>query len=260
MKPILVTGGTGTLGRVVVRSLLARGYEVRVLSRRERTGGGASWVVGDLTTGAGLAAAVAGVSVVVDCATTQGRADVTATANLVAAVRRAGVPHLVYVSIVGVDRVPLGYYRAKLAAERLVRESGVGWTILRATQFHDLLLSLMRVTARSPVVPVAAGVSFQPVDVREVAQRLVELALGEPAGFAPELGGPRVIGHRELAREYLAAAGLRRLLVPVRLPGETFRGLRAGGNLTPGHADGRGTFEEALAARFHRRAEDVNLG
>ncbi|MCX5210528.1 NAD(P)H-binding protein [Kitasatospora sp. NBC_00240] len=249
-KPILVTGGTGTLGREVVRLLLARGCEVRVLSRREHSGGGHAWVVGDLATGAGVDAAVAGVAAVVDCATTQGKADVTATANLVAAARRAMVPHLVYISIVGVDRVPLGYYRAKLAAERLVRESGLGWTVLRATQFHDLLLSVLRVTAKSPVVPVAAGVRFQPVDVREVAARLVELVGGEPAGYAPELGGPRVIGYEELARAYLRAAGLRRVLLPVRLPGETFRRLRAGGNLTPEHADGRGTFEEALAERF----------
>ncbi|WP_371484421.1 SDR family oxidoreductase [Kitasatospora sp. NBC_00315] len=253
MKPILVTGGTGTLGSEVVRLLLARGHEVRVLSRRQRSGGGHAWVVGDLTTGEGVDAAVAGVAAVVDCATTQGKGDVAATANLTAALRRAGVPHLVYVSIVGVDRVPIGYYRAKLAAERLVRDSGVGWTILRATQFHDLVMTVLKVSARSPVVPVAAGVRVQPVDVREVAARLVELVGGAPAGYAPEIGGPQVLGHRELALAYLRAAGLRRVLLPVRLPGAAFRQLRAGGNLTPERADGVGTFAQALAERFGGR-------
>ncbi|WP_371519005.1 SDR family oxidoreductase [Kitasatospora sp. NBC_01300] len=254
MGTVLVTGATGVLGREVVRLLVARGVAVRGLSRRVRSGGaGVEWVVGDLVTGEGIAGAVAGVEVVVDCATTVGRKDVAAVRTLVAEAGRAGVRHLLYVSIVGVDRVPIPYYRAKLACERVVRESGLGWTVLRATQFHDLLLRIFDVSARLPVFPVPGGARVQPVDVREVAARVAELAGEGPAGYAPEVGGPRVRPYRELAEAYLRASGRRRVLLPVRVPGASGRALRAGGNLTPERAVGRGTFEEVLAERFGDR-------
>ncbi|MFD8785994.1 SDR family oxidoreductase [Kitasatospora sp. NPDC059599] len=250
---VLVTGATGTLGREVVRLLVARGVAVRGLSRRARVGGdGVEWVVGDLVSGAGIAEAVAGVEVVVDCATTQRKADVAGVRTLVARAREAGVRHLVYVSIVGIDRVPIAYYRTKLACERVVRESGLGWTVLRATQFHDLLLKFFDVSVKLPLFPVLGGVRFQPVDVREVAAAVVGL-VEEPVGFAPEVGGPHVRSYRELAGAYLRAAGKRRVLLPVRMPGAGGRGLRAGGNLAPERAVGRGTFEEALERRFGGR-------
>ncbi|MDQ3990030.1 MAG: NAD(P)H-binding protein, partial [Actinomycetota bacterium] len=141
MGAVLVTGGTGTLGRAVVARLRDGGHQVRVASRRP----GAARVVVDLCSGAGVDGAVAGVDAIVHCATTDGAADVPLTRTLVDGARRAGTPHLVFVSIVGVDRIPLGYYRAKLAAERVVEESELGWTVLRATQFHDLIAWLWRV-------------------------------------------------------------------------------------------------------------------
>ncbi|MGW3041259.1 SDR family oxidoreductase [Kitasatospora sp. NPDC001159] len=251
MGTVLVTGATGTLGREVVRLLVARGVAVRGLSRRVRDGGdGVAWVVGDLVTGAGIAEAVAGVETVVDCATTQGKQDVSGVERLVAQARQAGVRHLVYVSIVGVDRVPIAYYKAKLACERVVRESALGWTVLRATQFHDLLFKVFGVSAKLPVFPVVTGARIQPVDVREVAARVAGLVGAEPAGFAPEVGGPQARPYRELAEAYLRAAGRRRVLLPLRVPGAVGRALRAGGLTTPERAVGRGSFEEALARRF----------
>ncbi|MFI2612377.1 SDR family oxidoreductase [Kitasatospora sp. NPDC018619] len=248
---VLVTGATGTLGREVARLLVARGVAVRGLSRRVRSGGdGVAWVVGDLVSGAGTAEALAGVDVVVDCATTQRKADLEAVGTLVARAREAGVRHLVYVSIVGIDRVPIGYYRTKLACERVVRESGLGWTVLRATQFHDLLLRFFDASVRLPLFPVLSGAAVQPVDVREVAEAVADLAGAEPAGFAPEVGGPQVRPYRELAEAYLRAAGRRRVLLPLRLPGAAGRALREGGNLTPDRAVGRGTFEQVLERRF----------
>jgi uncharacterized protein YbjT (DUF2867 family) len=251
MATILVTGGTGALGRELVPRLLAAGAGVRVLSRRSRRDGdpaGAGWVIGDLGTGAGLAPATRDADVIVHCASDprKPRTDLAAAGNLIAAARASGNPHLVYVSIVGVDRVPLGYYRVKLEVERLAENSGLPWTILRATQFHDLICYLFQQISRLPAVLVPAGVSFQPVDTGEVAARLAGLALGEPRGRAADLGGPLVQPAAELAREYLRAAGLHRRLVGVRLPGRAFRGFAAGGHLAPSHADGRITFAEFL--------------
>ncbi|MEV6962153.1 NAD(P)H-binding protein [Streptomyces sp. NPDC051207] len=248
MTTILVTGGTGTLGRQVTERLRADGHEVRVLSRHSQP-----YAVDLREGGSGLDAAVAGVDTIVHCASSPRGGDEEAAGHLLAAARRAGVGHLVYISIVGVDRVPFGYYRTKAAVEKLVEESGLGWTVLRATQFHDLLAQLFGVLSKPPVMMLPAGVSDQPVDVREVAGRLAELALGEPAGRVDDMGGPEVRTFESLARAYLAATGRRRAVVNVPLAGRAYRAFRAGGHLTPERAVGKGTFEEHLAARFGAR-------
>ncbi|MFG3249332.1 SDR family oxidoreductase [Streptomyces sp. NPDC048187] len=245
MTTILVTGGTGTLGRPVTERLRADGHEVRVLSRHSE-----SYAV-DLREGGGaLDAALTGVDTVVHCASQPRGGDERAAANLIAAARRAGVAHLVYISIVGVDRVPFGYYRSKYAVEKLVEESGLGWTVLRATQFHDLVAQALGALSKPPVVLLPAGVSDQPVEVAEVADRLAELAAGAPAGRVPDLGGPEVRGFASLARAYLDATGRRRAVVNVPLAGKAYRAFREGRHLAPGHAVGKGTFEEYLAVRF----------
>ncbi|WP_058046739.1 SDR family oxidoreductase [Streptomyces roseifaciens] len=252
-KPILVTGGTGTLGRAVVARLLADGLPVRVMSRRPRRAGDDrpyEWAVCDLAKGTGLDAALADVRAVVHCATNT-RNDVAATRRLVEAARRSGSPgpHLVYISIVGIDKVPLPYYRSKREAERIIRESGLPWTILRTTQFHDLVATMTTVQRRLPVVLTLSGVRVQPVEVTEVADRLAELVQGAPAGRVPDMAGPEVRDARDLAAATLRATGLHRRIVPLRLPGKIARTLRAGGILAPDRAVGKATFEQYLAGR-----------
>ena len=254
---ILVTGGTGTLGRLVVPRLLDAGHDVRVLSRRAREpGSGVELVTGDLA-GEGIDAAVEGAEVVVHCAGGP-RGDGDKARHLVRAASRAGVRHLVNISVVGADRVPVtsridramfGYFASKLAAERAVASSGLPWTTLRATQFHDLLLLTVRQLAKLPVIPVPAGFRFQPVDSAEVAARLVDLALSPPAGLVPDLAGPRVEEMATLLRSYLRARGRHRPIVPVHIPGNAARALRAGVNLSPDHPAGYRTWEEFLAAQ-----------
>ncbi|WP_458242642.1 SDR family oxidoreductase [Streptomyces sp. MAI_2237] len=242
MTTILVTGGTGTLGRLVTERLRADGHEVRVLSRRTPP-----YAVDLREGGAGLDAAVDGVDTIVHCASTQTGGDEKAAAHLIAAARRAGVRHLVYISIVGVDRVPFPYYRAKLAVEKAVEESGLGWTVLRATQFHDLPVMLFRTLARLPVLLLPARVADQPIEVAEVAYRLAELAQGEPAGRVEDMGGPQIRTLESLARSYLKATGRRRAVLQVPLFGKAYRAFREGGHLTSQHAVGKGTFEDYLA-------------
>ena len=260
---ILVTGGTGTLGRLVVRRLQDAGREVRVLSRHGREAAeGIEYVTGDLTTGQGIEAAVDGAEIIVHCAGSS-KGDDDKARNLVRAAVRAGTRHLVNISVVGADRVPVvsaadramfGYFASKLAAERVVADSGLPWTTLRATQFHDLILLVAQQMTKLPVIPVPAGCRFQPVDAGEVAGRLVELALGTPAGLVPDIAGPRVSTVPELLHSYLRASGQRRLMVPVPLPGKAARAVRAGANLAPGRAVGHRTWEDFLAERVLSRA------
>ena len=255
---ILVTGGTGTLGRHLVPRLRDAGCAVRVLSRSaHEAADGVEYVTGDLLKNEGIQAAVDGAGIIVHCAGGR-KGDDDATRNLAAAASRAGARHLVYISVVGADRIPVvsgadramfGYFGFKLAAERVITGSGVPWTTLRATQFHDLSLTVAEQLAKLPVIPVPAGVRFQPVDTGEVAARLAELALGAPAGLVPDMAGPEVHTMAGLLREYLRARGKRRLLVPVRLPGQAARAVRAGANLAPDRAVGHRTWEDFLADR-----------
>jgi len=150
----------------------------------------------------------------------------------------------------GIDRAMFGYFESKLAAERVIADSGVAWTTLRATQFHDLILMVARQLAKLPVIPAPSGVRCQPVDAGDVAIRLVELAVGEPAGLVPDLAGPRTYELKELVRSYLQARGRRRLIMPVRLPGQAARAVRAGAILALDGAMGRRTWEEFLAAQI----------
>ena len=139
-----------------------------------------------------------------------------------------------------------GYFASKRAAEQVIEDSGLPWTTLRATQFHELILATVRAMAKLPVVPVPVA-RFQPIAGAEVAERLVELALAEPAGLAPDIAGPRIYPLRELVRSYAQARGVRRLLLPMRMPGAAARAVRSGANLAPDHAIGRTTWETFLA-------------
>jgi uncharacterized protein YbjT (DUF2867 family) len=256
--PVLVTGGTGTLGRLVVARLREAGCEVRVLSRRpHEAGDGIAFVTGDLATGEGIEPAVAGAATIVHCAGAA-KGDEDKARTLVDAVSRAGAAHLVFISVVGADRVPVagrvdrtmfGYFASKLAAERVVGGSGVPFTTLRATQFHDLILGVAQQMAKLPVVPAPAGFRFQPIVADEVAERLVELSLGSPAGLVPDMGGPRAYPLADLVRGYLRATHRRRRIVALPVPGQAAAAFRAGANLAPGRAVGQRTWESFLAER-----------
>jgi uncharacterized protein YbjT (DUF2867 family) len=256
-SPVLVTGGTGTLGRLVVARLREAGCDVRVLSRSHHEGaGGIEFFTADLATGEGVEPAVTGVETIVHCAGSQ-KGDEDKARNLVRAASTSGATHLVYISVVGADRIPMvsrmdhamfGYYGSKLAAENIIAESGLPFTTLRATQFHDLILTVAAQMARLPVIP-APAIRFQPIDAGEVAARLTELALGAPAGRVADMGGPRAYLMADLLRGYLRATHRRRPILPVRQPGQAARAFRAGVNLAPEQAVGKRTWEEFLAER-----------
>jgi uncharacterized protein YbjT (DUF2867 family) len=246
---ILVTGATGTLGRAVVPALLKAGHQVRALSRtRQESRGGVEWVWGDLAAGSGVADAVRGVEAIAHLATSgrkgRGHVDLAGTRTLLAAARDAGVRHLLLTSIVGADRAP--GYRHKLEAERLVREGGLGWTIVRATQFHQWVDKLLRDVSAVPVLPVDRSLPWQPVHVDDMAARLTALLAAGPAGTITEFGGPQVLDTGELVRTWLDARRLRRLLLPVRYPGRLSAAQRSGTFVTDATPRGEITWRNYL--------------
>lgn len=232
---IAVIGGTGTLGHHVVDQARARGHETRALSRSSP-----EFPV-DLSTGDGLERALAGVDVVIDASNAQKAAQevlVAGSRRLLAAEQAAGVSHHVLISIVGIDRTPGGYYAAKLAQEQVVRDGPVPWTIVRATQFHELLGSVFGAVGRFKMLPVPS-VPVQPIAASEAATVLLDAAEGAPRRARVEVAGPEVLDARAAARAW-RAAGHDALQVPIPLPGKLGHALRAG-SLTSRDPDVRGT-------------------
>ena len=242
---VAVAGGTGAAGAYVVKALTEKGHEPVVMARSRGI---------DLLTGKGLAEALAGADAVIDTAnvTTTSRRKAraffeTAGRNLLAAEREAGVRHHVTLSIVGMERVRYGYYDGKLLQEQLVRDGGVPWTVLRATQFHEFPGQLLaRIPGPLAVMP---QMRSQPVAVREVAEHLVELVAGPPLGMAPEMAGPQVEEMPDLARRLLRARGSSRRVWAPRMPGAAGRAM-AEGALLPDGPGPRGTltFDQWLAS------------
>ena len=256
MQHILVTGGAGRLGRLVVTQLSAAGYPVRGMSRRAKPGDdwpGAEWKQADLKTGAGLSRAVQGMDVVVHLAALgNSMVDFEGTRRLVDAARQAGVSHLVFISIVGIDRVPWAGGKAKLASEDLIEHSGIPWSILRATQFHYGIDFLLHVLTRLPLVALLpTDLLLQPVAEEEVAQRLCEIVQAGPSGRLPDMGGPQVYTSGELARIWFRQRGIHRAILPLWLPGKTASRLRQGGNTCPQQATGTVSWEAWL--QQHKR-------
>ena len=250
MVRVLVTGATGTLGRHVVRRLVADGHEVRAMTRStDRAPAlmaqGAVAVVGDLTDPTGTAGAAAGVSLtdavagvdhVLHLATSPRRdtvrVDVDGTAALLAA-RDEAAPSavLTYVSIVGCDRTPLPLYKAKTRAEELVRERDLTH-VVRATQFHELVSWLVRVVPGVHRAVVPAGWVLQPVAADDVAAILVD---GLEGKLPAEVGGPEVLTFEEIARRRSGAG-----VLPVPIPGAMSAAVRSG-SLLAGPDAVRGT-------------------
>lgn len=252
---VLVTGGTGALGHEVIRRMRESGHRPRILSRRP--GADDDWVQSDLVTGLGLEQAVHGIDAIVHAASDpmhprRYRAtDVLGTRRLLTAAREAGVKHAVYVSIVGMEGVAFPYYRSKLAAEAVVRENFVPWSILRATQFHTLMEIFLDGLSKLPgLAAVPFKWQFQPVDTTEVAARLVDIVTAEPAGMHLDFGGPEVRDFKGLANSWLKIRKLDKRLFNLWLPFKFSRQWSAGSLVCPEHRNGTITFEQYLARRY----------
>lgn len=248
-QTVAVVGGTGTLGAPVVRELLARGADVRVLSRNAaNVPDGAAHHRVDLTSGEGLAPALAGVDAVVDTAnSTKGAEEVlvAGTKRLLEAGAAAGVAHHVAISIIGIDQVPMSYYRVKLAQEEAIESGPLPFSLLRASQFSQLLDQAFGAAARFGVRPTGAA-KVQPIDPEIVAACLAEAVSAGPGGRLPDVAGPKVQTLSELSRAWASARAKHRL--PLRIPawGKMGRALAAGALCDPAAATPGEDFEEWL--------------
>lgn len=233
---VLVTGGTGTLGRRVVRAALGAGHTVRIQSRQPRAAGApqVEWAQADLVSGNGVAKAVEGVDAVIHAASDPRRpeiVDIGGTQRLTEAAQSAGVGHFVYVSIVGIDHIPFGYYRAKAEAEQIVSRSGLPYSVLRATQFHAFVDLMIGRAARFPLIlPLPTDFRVQSVAAEEVAARLVRALAEGAGGRLPDFGGPETMTLGAAAAQWKIGRGVRKPVVWIPLFGGLAGGFRAGHN------------------------------
>jgi uncharacterized protein YbjT (DUF2867 family) len=200
---IVVIGGTGLIGSKLVASLRQRGHEVLAASPDSGV---------NTLTGEGLAAALAGAQVVVDLANSPSFEDAavmkffeTAGRNLLAAEAEAGVRHHLALSVVGADRLPeSGYLRAKLAQERIIKSSGIPYTILRSTQFFEFLRRVAESASEGNTVRVPPAL-VQPIVSDDVVAALTDLTLGPPLNDTVEVAGPEKFPLVDLVRRVLNA-------------------------------------------------------
>lgn len=200
---IVVIGGTGLIGSKVVANLRQKGHEV--IAASPNTGV-------NTITGEGLAGALAGAQVVIDLANSPNFADdavmsffTTAGHNIAAAEKAAGVRHHIALSIVGSDRNPdSGYLRAKVVQEKLTKESGIPYTIIRSTQFFEFLGGIAQAATDGQTVRLSPA-HLQPVASNDVAALVTKVATMAPMNGVIELAGPERIGLDDLVRRYLAA-------------------------------------------------------
>lgn len=255
---ILVTGGTGTLGRKLVRKLVAAGKDVRVLSRKDRPGidpatpklpDWPDWFVGDLKTGIGIPKALEGVQIVIHCASVPG-SDVEAAAQLLIAATRADKPHIIYPSMIGADKIEDDVYRDRRAIERLLADSELPWTVMRISHLHEHLDAELKRTTRKPWVMVPAETDYQPIAAEDVAERLFDLCQPMQAHQLPDLAGPEVIDAEDLTAFWLKSTNRKRKLVVTNMRGGLYVGYRHGYHLAPERSFGRQTFAEFVAETY----------
>jgi uncharacterized protein YbjT (DUF2867 family) len=241
MTLVLVTGGTGHLGQDLVDRLVRGGHQVRIFARSKRPRADVEWAIGDLATGEGLPTALRGVHTVINAAThspiaqrggfrpvdffkSPSDVDAQGTRRLLDLSQQASVQHFLHVSIVGLDDATLPYARIKLAGERMVRESTLPWSLVRAMPFYYLFENMLAGLAWLPVWPVPKTVC-NPVDTSDVADYLVQCAFDGERGVRAEIGGPDDLSLVDYARQYQAARGMNRTIMPVNLSEKTARGM-----------------------------------
>jgi len=202
---IVVIGGSGRIGSRLIKKLSDKGHEA--LSASPSTGI-------NTITGEGLDGVLTGAQVVVDVANSPSFEEKTATdffetagKNLLTAEKRAGVGHHLALSVVGTERpLGIGYFRAKLAQEKLITSSGVPYTILHSTQFFEFIDGIIQSGSEGNVIRVSPAL-VQPIAADDVASALAELTLGAPLNDTVEVAGPDACSLDTFARKYLAAKG-----------------------------------------------------
>lgn len=254
MQSILITGGTGTLGQEISKQLLAEGYLVNILSSKEKPNATfySNIIEGDLTKPSTIAQALESAEIIIHCASNPRNAqvvDLAGTKNLLTCVDKNRCKHFIYISIAGVDKSDYPYYQTKHAVEKMIEASGLPYSILRATQFHDLVLHrIIRVFDQGPGLPIEipANMRFQSIDKTDVAKCIVELVKNKPTSEVTTIGGPEVLTLESMIEVYLKHLNRLEKIVHITPPMAFHKVFTTGINLCPENAINGITWNQCL--------------
>lgn len=264
MARILVTGGTGALGTDLVARLLQTPHTIRITSRQPRPADTRlEWSQVNFETQTDFSEALRDVDVIVHCMSNSMRsekADVIGTQRFLADVKLAKIKNLIFISIVGTDRIPYSYYQHKVIIEKAIKESGVPYSIVRAAQFHGFLDMLLGLTKRlwwTPILPLPTNWQFQTIDTREVAAYLMPFAEGDATGKIDNVAGPQVMRLGEMARQWRDIQGMYKPIVRLPMFGKVSHGFAQGYNTAPDKSYGAITWADYLQEKYTRAAKTV---
>jgi len=254
MNKVLVTGGNGNLGKHVVEVLLNKGIRTAVLTTKKSnvTLNNLQFFTGDLLENIGLKEATAGVEGIIHCASNPRNfleTDIVGTTNLLNALDRNSIKHFIYISIVGIDKSDYPYYQGKLEVENIIANSGIPFTILRTTQFHDFVLNMIKTLDQSEAsdsIKIPSGLRFQSVAIQEVAELLVSLSLEESKGLIEDFGGPEILHLEEMTKFYLEAIKSNKLITLEEPEDIRHKLFTTGVNLCPENHSGKQTWKKYL--------------
>jgi uncharacterized protein YbjT (DUF2867 family) len=246
---ILVTGSTGHLGSALLNQLKGSDYKVKITSRKKPKGSEHfEWIYSDLFSGEGLEEAVKDVDVIIHSATSPNKhSKVVEVSGFNEFLRKAKhIKHFIYPSIVGIDEIPLNYYKHKLEAEILLKNSSIPHTIVRSTQFHHFIdnLFLSKPVLKRYIVP--GNFKCQSVDVNEFANHLIGILDKGPQGKIEDFGGPDIVTLKEMADLKIKINNEDNKVLSISLPGKLFKAFSDGKNTNPVRKMGRNTFEDFL--------------
>ncbi|MCM3694531.1 SDR family oxidoreductase [Neobacillus niacini] len=245
---VLVTGATGQLGSALLKQLKNTNYEVTITSRRKPDNLNFDWVYSDFLTGEGLEAAINEMDVIIHTATSPRKdskiIDVSEFGNFLNMCQH--IKHFIYPSIVGIENIPMKYYKHKYQAEELLKNSSVPHTIIRATQFHRFIESLFLSKPFFKKYFVPGNFRFQSVDVVDFANHLIKMIDDGPQGIADDFGGPEILTLREMADLKIKVNNESNNVVSFSFPGKLYKSFLEGKNTNEHKKVGKLTFEEYL--------------
>lgn len=269
MAKILVTGGTGVLGKAVSKIFLDKQIDFIVGSRNQDTKNynndntasnvNVKWVRMDLTKNDGLNKFIPDdIDTILHLASIPTQkidgqpGDIVLARNLLNSIPKKNIKHFIYCSIVGIDKIPFAYYQGKLECERLIKESDIPYTILRATQFHDFIDAIISKMVSLPIGIVPKALKVQPIQVEAVAMELVKINEGSPLNRTYDIGGPKTYDFGEITTSLLQARNQQKLVLNFPVIGKVMRTFTDGYNTCDSVSSNSNTWEEYLSNKYRK--------
>jgi uncharacterized protein YbjT (DUF2867 family) len=252
MNRILITGGTGKLGQELSKQLINKGFEITILSSQPDPciQYYSHICFGNLTDISSLKNAVDNSDIIIHCASNPKNSkevDVEGTKNLLKLSNQKQLKHFIYISIVGVDKSKFPYYQSKLKVEKLIQESKLPCSILRATQFHNMVLDrFIKPFDKTAILKIPQKMQFQSVAIEDVANKLVSLSIGKHTNTIETIGGPEIYAIEEMAQIYLDVLNRKDNIEPELYDEEIYKLFRSGINLCPDYPFGKITWKDFL--------------